>query len=104
MTETWISVNYLGTDEFCNYLNTLSEDERNIELANFSKRQAKKMLKDDMKNNSCFYNFIKNYSPRDYQVINGDKYVSQRVICKHIKYWNQIHPNNKIKNLRVFFY
>jgi len=104
MTETWISVNYLDHEEFCNYLNTLSEDERNIELAQYSKRQAKRMLKDDMRNSKCFYTFIENYSPRDYQVINGIKHVSQRVISKHVKYWNQTHPKNKIKNLRVFFY
>ena len=104
MTETWISVNYLCPDEFCKYLNTLSEDERNIELSQYSKRQAKRMLKDDMRNSKCFYKFIKTYSPRDYQVINGITHVSQRVICKHLKYWNQTHPENKIKNLRVFFY
>ena len=104
MTETWISVNYLCPDEFYNYLNTLSEDERTIELVNYSKRQAKRMLKDDMRNNTCFYTFIKNYSPRDYKVINGVSHVSHRVISKHVNYWNQTHPVNKIKNLRIFFY
>ena len=104
MGETWISVNYLNHGEFYNYLNTLSDEERNIELVQYSKRHAKKLLKDEMRNNTCFYTFIKNYSPRDYQVINQVNYVSQRVICKHVKYWNQIHPENKIKNLRVFFY
>ena len=57
-----------------------------------------------MKKNNCFYNFVKNYSSRDFKIINNKKYVSQRVICKHVKYWNEIHPDNKIKKLRVFFY
>jgi hypothetical protein len=100
----WISVEYLNNDDFCLYMDTLSEDEKAVELAQFSKRVGKKMLKDEMKKNNCFYNFIKSYSSRDFKIIKNKKHVSQRVICKHVKYWNETHPNNKIKNLRIFFY
>lgn len=102
--DNWISVDYLNQDEFYTYMQELTEDERAIELAQFSKRVGKKLLKEEMKNNICFYNFIKNYSPRDFKIIKNKKYVSQRVICKHVKYWNEIHTDNKIKNLRIFFY
>lgn len=103
-SDTWISVNYLDPKEFSLYLDTLSDDEKNMELAEYSKRQAKRMLKQEMKNNNCFYTFIKNYSPRDFKIIRNLPYVSQRVIIKHVKYWNEMHPEKKIKNLRIFFY
>lgn len=102
--DNWLSVNYLSPDEFGEYLQTLPDDERARELVEFSKRHAKKLLKEDMKRSSCFYTFIKNYSSRDFKIINGQKYVSQRVIVNHVKYWNDTHPNNRIKKLRVFFY
>jgi len=56
-----------------------------------------------MKKYSNFYNFVERYSPKDLSVINGKKFVSQRVICQHVTHWNETHPKNKIKNLRVFF-
>ena len=59
--EDWISVEYLNNNDFCLYMDTLSEDEKAIELAQFSKRSGKKMLKEEMKKNNCFYNFIKKY-------------------------------------------
>jgi hypothetical protein len=102
--DNWISVDYLNQDDFYMYIQELSEDERAIELAQFSKRVGKKLLKEEMKKNNCFYNFIKSYSSRDFKIIKNKKYVSQRVICTHVKFWNETHPNNKIKNLRVFFY
>lgn len=102
--DNWISVEYLNPDDFYTYMQDLSEDDRAVELAQFSKRFGKKLLKEEMKKNNCFYNFVKNYSSRDFKIINNKKYVSQRVICKHVKYWNEIHPDNKIKKLRVFFY
>jgi len=56
-----------------------------------------------MKRWECFYNFMKDYSYRDYKLINNKPYVSQRVVDKHVKYWNIVHPTNKIKKLRIFF-
>lgn len=103
-SDTWISLNYLNPKEFSSYLDTLDEDEKNIELAEYSKRQAKRMLKQEMKTSKCFYTFIKNYSPRDFKIIQGLSHVSQRVIIKHVKYWNETHPEKKIKKLRIFFY
>jgi predicted nuclease of restriction endonuclease-like RecB superfamily len=103
-SDTWISVDYLNPTDFSSYLDTLDDDEKNIELVEYSKRQAKRMLKQEMEKNDCFYTFIKNYSPRDFKIICGLSYVSQRVIIKHVKYWNEMHPEKKIKKLRIFFY
>ena len=100
---TWIPVDYLDPDEFYNYLQTLPEDHRALELRQFSRRLAKKILKEEMEKWNCFYDFVEDYSSRDFKKINGIKHVSQRVLIKHVKYWNIIHPTNTIKKLRVFF-
>jgi hypothetical protein len=103
-SDNWLSINYLTPDDFSEYLKTLPEDERSIELAQFSKRYAKKILKEGMKASTCFYQFIQDYSSRDFKIINGKPHVSQRVIIKHVKYWNDTHPYNHIRKLRIFFY
>jgi hypothetical protein len=97
---TWTQVEHLSQNDFLDYVQTLSPEEQKIEIKKFSKR----MLKLEMKKNICFYSFIKNYSPRDFKIIHRLPFVSQRVICKHVKYWNETHPLNKIKTLRIFYY
>ena len=84
-TDIWIPVDYLNVDDFYDYLQTLSEDQRALELQQFSKREAKKILKKGMKESNCFYDFIKNYSYRDFKIIQGLPHVSQRVILKTCK-------------------
>jgi predicted nuclease of restriction endonuclease-like RecB superfamily len=103
-SESWISINYLSPSEFSKYLDTLSDDEKNEELARYSKRHANSILKDEIKKHTCFYSFIKSYSPRDYKLIRKVPHVSQRVVITHVKFWNDVHPEKKIKKLRVFFY
>ena len=102
-SDLWVPVDYLNIDDFYEYIQTLPEDQRAIELRQFSKREAKKILKEGMKESSCFYDFIKHYSHRDFKNIKGLPYVSQRVLIKHVKYWNITHPKNKINSLRIFF-
>ena len=63
---------------------------------------AGSILKEEMKKVNNFYDFIKNYSPCDYKVIQNKPYISQRVISTHVEIWNQIN-DVKIKHLQVFF-
>ena len=102
-SDLWIPVDYLNTDDFYDYLQTLPEDQRALELQQFSKREAKKILKKGMKESNCFYDFIRYYSQKDFKFIKNIPHVSQRVLIKHVKYWNLTHPKNKINNLRIFF-
>jgi hypothetical protein len=97
---TWTQVDHLNQTEFMEYIETLSDDDKQKEIKKYSKR----LLKNEMKKYISFYNFIKNYSPRDFKIIKGSPHVSQRVLYKHVKYWNEIHPNNSIKKLQIFFY
>ena len=99
----WITLNYLEPDDFFVYLQGLSEDERAVELCQYSKRHAKYLLKKEMKKWNCFYKFMENYSYRDFKIIHNIPHVSQRVILEHVKYWNKVHPTNKINELRIFF-
>jgi hypothetical protein len=99
----WISVNFLDPDEFYEFLQTLPEEHQALELKNYSKRLAKKILKEEMKTCECFYDFMEIYSRRDFKIIKGEKYVSQRVVSKHVKYWNITHPEKRIKTLRIFY-
>jgi hypothetical protein len=99
MTE-WNSVDFLDDQEFNAFVDTIEDgDEKETEI----KLHSKRLLINEMKKYSNFYNFVERYSPKDLSVINGKKFVSQRVICQHVTHWNETHPKNKIKNLRVFF-
>ena len=67
-----------------------------------TERKGIEILKNEMKLYNNFYKFIKDFSPVDYKLINGKKYVSQRVIGNHFKYWNEIHSYSKLQNIRIF--
>jgi len=101
---TWVPLDHLSDVDFKEYLNTVPEDEKSIELKHHIKLKSEILLKEEMKKYSNFYNFIKKYSPRDFKTIKNKGHVSQRVINVHLRFWNEIHPNNQVKNLRVFFY
>ena len=103
MNEKWINVNLLNKTDFMNYLETLPEDEKSLELKQFSQKTGESIVKEDMKLYDDFYSFISAYSPKDYKNYFGVKYVSQRVISTHVEYWNEVHPANKLKTLRIFF-
>ena len=98
----WTEINHFNIDDFYTYLYTLSEEQHANELENFGKRQSFLLLKNDMKKYTSFYEFIKQYSPRDYKLLNNKPYVSQRVIIKHVELWNELHFQ-QIKRLRIFF-
>lgn len=104
MTEKWVNLNLLNKEDFMEYLETLPEDQKSEELKEFSQREGENIVKEDMKLYDDFYSFISAYSPRDYYInVFGIRYVSQRVVATHVEYWNQIHPTNTLKTLRVFF-
>jgi hypothetical protein len=98
----WTEIPYFTSDELNEYLDTLSEDEYAYELQSYSKYHARSILKEEMKKVNNFYDFVKNYSPCDYKVIQNKPYISQRVISTHIEIWNEIN-DIKIKHLQVFF-
>ena len=103
--KTWTSINFLNKDDFLEYLETLPEAERPDELKKYSQCEAVNILKNDMKKcNMNFYNFIAQFSPADFKIINRKSHVSQRVIDTHVNYWNEVNPEKKIKTLRVFLY
>ena len=98
----WTEVKHFNTDDFYTYLYTLPEEQQAKELEQFGKQQSLFLLKTDMKKYNNFYDFIKQYSPRDYKILNNKPYVSQRVIIKHVELWNELHCQ-EIKRLRIFF-
>jgi len=98
----WTEVKHFNVDDFYTYLYTLPEEQQAKELEQFGKQQSLFLLKTDMKKYNNFYEFIKQYSPRDYKILNNKQYVSQRVIIKHVELWNEIHSQS-IKRLRIFF-
>jgi len=98
----WTEVKHFNVDDFYTYLYTLPEEQQAKELEQFGKQQSLLLLKTDMKKYNNFYEFIKQYSPRDYKILNNKQYVSQRVIIKHVELWNEIHSQS-IKRLRIFF-
>ena len=100
--EDWLHVSYFDHSEFYNYLYTLPDDEHARELETYTKQQAMLILKEDMKKSNNFYEFIRNYSPRDYTIVNSKPYVSQRVISTHVELWNSLHKQ-RLKTLRIFF-
>jgi hypothetical protein len=103
--KNWIPVDTLGKKDFLEYLETLPESERSEELVKFSQKEAIHILKKEMKDSKTnFYNFISKFSPADFKIINRKSHVSQRVIVKHVKYWNEVNPTKKVKTLRVFLY
>lgn len=102
MNDDWTKIDYFNIDEFYSYLYTLPEEQQADELATFGKQQSMILLKDDMIKYKNFYEFIKNYSPRDYRIINNKPWISQRVINTHIQLWNSLHIH-RITKLRVFF-
>jgi len=99
----WVNVDYLSNNEFNNYLDSITNDIQAEELRLYTKREAIRILKDEISKYDNFYDFVKNYSPRDYKCVKGKEYVSQRVLNDHVKYWNEIHNDLEIKLLRVFF-
>ena len=98
----WIEITYFDINDFGNYLEGLTEDQYAKELENYSKQQAKIIIQTDMKKANTFYEFMKEYSLRDYKIINNREYVSQRVISTHVNLWNDLNKS-KIKKLRIFF-
>ena len=98
----WTEIKHFNIDDFYTYLYTLPEEQQAKELETFGKRQSLLLLKTDMKKYINFYEFIKQYSPRDYKILNNKPYVSQRVIIKHVEIWNELHCQ-QIKRLRIFF-
>ena len=98
----WTEVKHFNVDEFYTYLSGLSEEQQAHELETFGKQQSLMLLKTDMIKYTNFYEFIKQYSPRDYKILNNKPYVSQRVIIKHVELWNELHCR-QIKRLRIFF-
>lgn len=100
--DDWIEIKYFNIDDFYTYLYTLSEEQQTKELETFGKQQSLILLRNDMKKYNNFYEFIKQYSPRDYKILNNKPYVSQRVIIKHVELWNELH-SQAIKKLRIFF-
>ena len=100
--EEWVNIDYIDIDDFHNYLKYLPEDEQAYELEFYGKQQSLIMLKNEMLKEKNFYYFVKNYSPRDYKIINNRSHVSQRVIKTHVELWNEIHKT-RIKKLRIFF-
>ena len=101
---TWVPLDHLSDSDFKDYLNTIPEDNKPTELQQHMKLKSEGILKEEMKKYTNFYNFIKKYSPNDFKTIKNKGHVSQRVLTKHLKFWNEIHPSNQVKNLRVFFY
>ena len=100
--DDWTEINHFDIDDFYTYLYTLSEEHQAKELEIFGKQQSLMLLKTEMTKYNNFYEFIKQYSPRDYKKLNNKPYVSQRVIIKHVELWNELHFP-KIKILRIFF-
>ena len=100
----WIPIDHLSDKDFMDYLRTLPENFRAPELQRHTKSKATQILKDEMSKHTNFYSFIKKYSPKDYKLINSKGHVSQRVLLNHVNMWNEIHPNNEVKHIRVFFY
>ena len=98
----WTEIQHFNVDDFYTYLYTLPEEEQALELERFGKQQSLVLLKNDMVKFNSFYEFIKQYSPRDYKILNNKPYVSQRVIIKHVQLWNELHTA-EIKRLRIFF-
>lgn len=98
----WTEIKHFDVDDFYTYLYTLPDDQQAKELETFGKQQSLMLLKYDMKQYTSFYEFIKQYSPRDFKILNNKPYVSQRVIIKHVELWNELH-SNEIKRLRIFF-
>ncbi len=101
---SWVPLNHLSDTEFNEYLDTIPEDNKSIELRQHIKMKSEVILKEEMKKYTNFYNFIKKYSPKDFKIIKNRGHVSQRVLNTHLQFWNEIHPSNPINNLRVFFY
>ena len=101
---TWVPLDHLSDTDFKEYLKTISEDDKPIELQQHIKMKSEGILKEEMKMYRNFYNFIKQYSPRDFKTIKNKGHVSQRVLNIHLRIWNEIHPTEEVKNLRVFFY
>ena len=102
ITDDWTEIPYFNVDDFYTYLHTLPEELQAHELQLFGKQQSLLLLKNDMMKYNNFYEFIKQYSPRDFKILNNKQYVSQRVIIKHVQLWNEIHTSD-IKRLRIFF-
>ena len=100
--EGWTEIKHFNVDDFYTYLYTLPEEQQAHELEMFGKQQSLVLLKNDMVRFNNFYEFIKQYSPRDYKILNNKPYVSQRVIIKHVQLWNELHTA-EIKRLRIFF-
>ena len=98
----WTEIQHFSIDDLYKYIKTLPEEQQAKELETFGKQQSLILLKNEMKKYNNFYDFIKQYSPRDYKILNNKSYVSQRVIIKHVELWNEVHSQN-IKRLRIFF-
>ena len=84
------------------YIDTLDDDTKAIELEKYGKSLSMILLKEHMTKFENFYYFMRDYSPCDYRIINRKPHVSQRVIVQHIDLWNAVH-NNKLKRIRIFF-
>ena len=102
MNGNWTLVNYLKIEEIYDYISTLPDEEQMYELERSGKHMSIELLKNDMKLSDNFYDFIKQYSPKDFKIIQKKQYVSQRVIQTHVELWNETH-NTRLKKLRIFF-
>lgn len=101
--EEWENIEYLSTTDFNEYIDTLDENNKSIELELYGKYCSIKLLHNEMMKYNSFYKFIKDYSPCDFKIIRSKQYVSQRVIIQHVQLWNDLH-SLKIKRLRIFFH
>ena len=69
--DDWTEIKHFNVDDFYNYLYTLPEELQAKELEIFGNQQSLILLKTEMKKYYNFYEFVKQYSPRDYKILNN---------------------------------
>ena len=98
----WVKLTHLSFNEFEEYIEFLSDTEKELAQQYETQRKGREIILDMMKEYSNFYTFIKNFSPVDYKYIDKKQYVSNRVTTTHLELWHITHPYSKLEHLRVF--